>query len=716
MKRLLAIYLNDMSRIGRNWAATIIILGLAFLPSLYAWFNILASWDPYSNTGSLAIAVVNEDSGATARGRELKLGDEIVASLKDDKRIGWTFVDAAEADRGVLHGTYFASLTIPPEFSEHIASVLTATPQKAEILYNVNEKSNAISPKITSKGATGIQEEVTKQFIKTANGAIFQVMNEVGTELEQELPAIAAAKTVLFRLEDMFPELNKLVDTGMSDLDKASAIAAKAESYVPEVAKLAETGQAVTEQVGSWIDRSGEALDTLAPGIKQDLFLLQQAATSAKQLTGVLQDAKIDPALLQAELDRVSRRLAVASEVNSRLITLFERLNSLTGGKGSALAAGKLQQLQRSLQLQTTIVERISTAIAKGEKPADMLVADLGKVSQDVADGLEDILGRFDTEIVPGIAEGAKVAKEKLGKAHAALVDASGSIPDISKIVSDASKGLAAGQKELAAVKEALPGVEAKVKELAERVRSFENQGSITDILRLLKLDAQKESEFFAEPVVLKENRLFPIPNYGSAMSPFFTTLSLWVGALLLVSLLTVEVHEAGIAYKSYQVYIGRYLTFLTIALVQSLFVTLGDLYVLGTYAASPGWFVAFGMLLSAVFMLIVYTLVSVFGNVGKAMAIVLLVLQLAGSGGTFPVQLTPPFFQAIHPYLPFTYAIGLMREAVGGILWDAVGYDILMLLIYAGIALVIGLALKTWINASSAKLVNKAKESKIIH
>ncbi|WP_407945743.1 YhgE/Pip domain-containing protein [Paenibacillus puerhi] len=586
-----------MNRIGRNWAATIIIAGLAFLPSLYAWFNILASWDPYSNTGSLAVAVVNEDRGSTVQGKEIKLGDEIIASLRDDRRIGWVFADAADAEQGVLYGTYFASLTLPADFSERIASVLTQTPQKAEILYNVNEKTNAISPKITSKGASGIQDEITRQFIKTANGIIFQIMNEVGLELERELPAIDAGKAVLFRIEGLLPELNQLVDTGLGDLDKAAAIAAKAESYVPEIAKLAETGQAATQQLGAWIERGGEALDTLSPGIKQDLYLLQQAAIGAKQLTALLEDAKLDPAVLQTELGRISRRLAVASDVNSKLISLFERLNGLTGGKGSALAAEKLQQLQRSLQLQATIAQRISIAIAAGEKPADALIADLGRVSQDIINGLDDVIGRYDTEIAPGIAEGAEAAKKKLQQAHDALADAAASIPDLSKIVSDTGRGLAAGKSELAAVKKALPAVEARIKELADRVRAFEKQGNLLEILRLLKLDAQKESEFFAEPVILKENRLFPIPNYGSAMSPFFTTLSLWVGALLLVSLLTVEVYEEGVHFKSYQVYLGRYLTFLTIALVQSLFVTLGDLFLLHTYVAEPVWFIVFGHL-----------------------------------------------------------------------------------------------------------------------
>ncbi|WP_231571092.1 YhgE/Pip family protein [Gordoniibacillus kamchatkensis] len=296
------------------------------------------------------------------------------------------------------------------------------------------------------------------------------------------------------------------------------------------------------------------------------------------------------------------------------------------------------------------------------------------------------------------------------------LADANKSIPDVERIVGDAAKGLAIGGQELAALQRDLPAAEAKVKSIADRIRELEKEGTLNELIDLLKINADKESDFFAEPVKLTENKLFPIPNYGSAMSPFFTTLSLWVGALLLVSLLTVEVHEPEAQLKSYQIYFGRYMTFGTLAVLQSVLVTAGDIWLLKAYVADKLPFIAFGMLLSAIFMLIVYTLVSVFGNVGKAMAIVLLVLQLAGSGGTFPIQVTPPFFQAIHPFLPFTYAISMMREAVGGILWDIVAKDVAVLLLFVGAALLIGLALKSAINRAAERMVAKAKESKLIH
>jgi putative membrane protein len=715
MKQIGSIYVRDIKNIVTNWVAAVIILGLVFLPSLYAWFNIEASWDPYGQTGGLAVAVVNNDKGATLRRTHLNIGDEIVSSLKNNHNIGWNFVDKQQAMKGVKHGDYYASIIIPADFSARIATVLSNNPQKAEILYYVNEKINAIAPKITSKGASSIVEQVSENFVKTANGAIFKIFNELGIELQSELPTIQRLRDLVFTLEARFPEINKAVSIAVEDINTSNELVKKAQTNLPIVAQMAKDGEEFSNSLGQFLDKGSETLEAIAPNSKQNLLLLQQTAIATEQLTGVIQDTNIDPAIVTSALDQATGRLTIAVDVTEKMISLFEQLHDLTGGNGSEFVIGKLQQIHDRFQQQLSVVNKIKQAIENGEQPAQELVDDLNRLSKETSGFIGDILQRYDSEIQPQVLQEVNKAKQVAQNAHSVLADVNQSIPDIQRILNDAAKGLAIGSQDLRTVQQNLPGAEARIHNLADRIRAFEKEGSLNEIIDLLTHNAQKESEFFAEPVVLKENRLFPIPNYGSAMSPFFTTLSLWVGALLLVSLLTIEVHDST-AYKSYQIYFGRYLTFLTLALLQSLFVTLGDIFILGTYVVDKVWFVLFGMLLSSVFMLIVYTLVSVFGNVGKALGIVLLVLQLAGAGGTFPIQVTPPFFRAIHPYLPFTYGISMMREAVGGILWDIIVRDLLKMVIYVAITLTIGLTLKKAINQKIAGLVKKAKESKLIH
>ena len=288
-------------------------------------------------------------------------------------------------------------------------------------------------------------------------------------------------------------------------------------------------------------------------------------------------------------------------------------------------------------------------------------------------------------------------------------------IPKVKKILASTKENLHDGKDVLQDALKEYPYVNEKIGEVADKIRDAQDETDIETIIELLKNDPESEKGFFAEPVKLTEHELYPIPNYGSGMTPFYTTLALWVGALLLISLVSVEVRHDRI-YTSQEEYFGRYLTFLTIGFFQSLIVTLGDIFILDVYIKEPIWFVVFGLIIVLVFMSIVYTLVSVFGDVGKAMAIILLVLQIAGSGGTYPVVLLPEFFQKIHPFLPFTYGVELMREAVGGIVWEKAINSMLMLGLFAVIFFLIGIFLKKPINKRQEVLMKKSKESGLFH
>ncbi|TNJ61541.1 YhgE/Pip domain-containing protein [Paenibacillus hemerocallicola] len=715
MKPIVRIYTGDLQRIARNWAAAVIVLGLVVLPSLYAWFNILASWDPYSQTGGLPVAVVNRDQGASMRGKALNLGNDITESLKDNRNIGWTFTGEEQAIRGVEHGDYYACIIIPDNFSAMIGTVLSDNPQKAELVYYVNEKINAVSPKITGKGASGIIEQVNRAFIQTANGTIFRIFNDIGIELQTELPTILTLRDAVFRLEAMLPEIGQALATAAADIGKAEEIVAAVQARLPVIAQLAKDGEQLADRLASALESGSKAAEAAGPDVLHNLQLLKATADAAVQLTELLRDGNADTAIVSAGLERLSRRLAIASDVSGSLLALMERLAGFAGQEKLMPATTRLGQVRTAFQRLKTSADAARTALGKGEKPSEELIAGMEKLSREASDLLGDVLSRYKAEIQPAIVQGLDKARQPAQAALVVLQEANRSIPDVQRIVGEAAEGLAVGHGTLQDIIGRMPAASDKIKGLADRIRAMERQGSLEELIGLLRKDASKESEFFAEPVVLQEHRLFPIPNYGSAMSPFFSTLSLWVGALLLVSLLTVEAHPEGEA-RSHHVYFGRFLTFGTLAILQSFCVTIGDIWLLGTYVADPGAFILYGALISAVFMCIVYTLVSVFGNVGKALAIVLLVLQLSGSGGTFPIQVTPAFFQAIHPFLPFTYAISMMREAVGGIVRDVVVMDLCMLGVFALLALVVGLSLKEWINRAGAKLVRKAKESGMIH
>ena len=232
---------------------------------------------------------------------------------------------------------------------------------------------------------------------------------------------------------------------------------------------------------------------------------------------------------------------------------------------------------------------------------------------------------------------------------------------------------------------------------MKKKINDIKTDENLDKLSEILENDPDVVGKFISAPVQIETVGLYKIKNYGSAMTPFYSILSLWVGALLLVSLLKVKVNEDDYVnnIKPYQAYVGRYMLFLTISIVQSIIVCLGDLYILGIQCENPVLFMLVGVTASLVFSNIIYTIVVSFGDVGKAICIFLLVIQVAGAGGTFPIEVTPTFFQKINPYLPFTYGINAMRETVGGIFEDAYKNNMLKLLSFLPASLLLGFILR---------------------
>jgi putative membrane protein len=285
-------------------------------------------------------------------------------------------------------------------------------------------------------------------------------------------------------------------------------------------------------------------------------------------------------------------------------------------------------------------------------------------------------------------------------------------LPEVRTLLNETNRTLETRTGDIDKLMNKFPEIETKIKALASKMREIDKSYDIEEVIDFLRNDIEQESEFFSEPVLLNKHSLFPIPNYGSAMSPFFTALSLWVGGTILISMLSVGVSQK--VYSPYQIYIGRYLIFFIIGVMQALSVSIGNIILIGVYVADKFEYILFSVLISTVFTLIVYTFVSVLGNVGKGISVVLMVLQISSSGGTFPIQVTPPFFQHINPFLPFTYAVGLLRESVGGITWSVAGKDIFILILFLVITLILGIILKKPLHARTQKMKDKLYGSRI--
>lgn len=724
MRKSWSIFMTDVKNIGRNWVAAVLIGGLIFLPSLYAWLNIYASWDPYGKTSQLSVAVVNEDVGAEVRGERIDVGEQLVETLKENRDMDWQFTTREQAMEHIDYGDYFAVLIIPADFSEKLGSVISDHPEKAEIDYYVNEKINSIAPKITEKGASVIVEKVSSQFVSTVNGVIFDLFNQLGIELQQNMPDIKQFEKYIFDMEKDLPNIHDLLKSTTRDAVSAQDLIHEAQGKIPTAKQSITDGLTTVNRTLTFLDSAESRLNEFSPKVKSDLQKASAISKETNEFLGKVNNVKLD----FTEVDRVKGQLdAKMTDTIERISTVEADLRWLQDLSNSEEPpnAERQARLKKAIDetsgLQSLLKEAQANAgslngLMEGrQQQLKQTLADLEQLSKNTTVRLDQFLNEYKNTIEPTVLAETARAKKTLRQAKSMLTSIQSTVPEVERILASTSKHITEGAGLTGKALNEYPYIADKVRNLADRIRSIQGETDINEIIQLLQNDPQAERSFFEEPILLNENKLFPIENYGTGMTPFYTVLSIWVGCLLLISLLATDVENVE-GVTSRQIYVGRLFTFLAIGLLQTIIVTIGDLTILGVHAKDPAYFILFGLFISCIFMTIVYTLVSLFGDVGKALAIIMLVLQIAGSGGTYPVALLPRFFQWINPGLPFTYAIDLMREAVGGIVWQRVFTDVTFLLATGIVYLLIGLFLKRIVNRKTHQLLKKSRESGLFH
>lgn len=883
LKQIFSIVRQDFRNLRRVPLVALLLIGLAFLPSLYAWFNIAASWDPYSETSQIKVAIVNEDSGTELEGKEMNIGQELVDQLKDNDQMGWTFVNRQVAEEGVRDGDYYAAVYIDEDFSKQLTSVVDGEPEAPEVRYEVNEKLNAIAPKMTSAGASALVEQISENFLAEASKALFTEFNNIGIKLEEELPTILKVENNIFALEERFPELNELgekivtlnedwpemketitkvialeekfpelnqgaqhiltleeklplinqlgdqvltleerlpeieeaaerlseasqqfgevsdqLNRALKGVQTAQEVIDRVQEALPKANQMAADAEEYVKSLNSFLSANEGAIEPILDVITQNAVIIENTANSIDQVLKQLENDQMNNLVnqsikdlqqqLQTNITSVNHAIDMftALNQNGQFTTVIDSLTQLSqqltalndslaqagsgelskeqiqvlrkqaqdtaaqagrlvgfmnnGGKQEILngmqqlndtaqkAAGDLEKIQQEMPNIEEVLTNAEGIAETGEAQLNQIIADLPAIEESIG----EIVAKIETDLpkaVDAVHKASDFIRNDLPGVEEKVHQASNFVRnDLPKIESEFSRiaGLVnenlpeveKGLSEVTAfIQGNLPALEDSVHKAADDIRDFKANNDLGEIIALLKNDIQKESEFFKEPVKLVEDQLYPIPNYGSANTPFYTVLCLWVGALLLANLLKTDVHPKDMKeeYSIRHVYLGRLVLFLIVGFLQGLIVSVGDLLILGTYAANPVWFVIFTVIIAMMFMTMVYTIVSIFGNIGKALAIILMVLQLSGAGGTFPIQVAPAFFQAINPFLPFTHAINILREAVGGIVPHVVWMSFLYLFLFFVASLILGLVLKKPLTPWLKKTAEKSRSSRLV-
>lgn len=710
MHNILEIFKRDFARILKNPVAVVVTLGVAVIPALYAWFNILANWDPYQNTGTIAVAVANDDRGANVEGvSHVDVGSEVVDALKDNHRLGWTFVDRDAALAGVDSGAYYAAIVIPDDFSEDLASVMTGDLERPELEYYVNEKLNAVAPKVTDSGATTVENTVNEQFVQTVTNVVTDKTKELAGSITTSTQSATdnAAARVRAAQEDL-SRIGGLIDQTRATCTSATDAIKNADGVLDQ---LASTVDGAAGTLGQATDRLGQARGqarTLAGDL--DKALVSGSTTVA----GISSSAASDIGSLasslggaQAATDQALSQLQAAHDALGQAKTALDSAVAAIPGDQPQAAAIKQRlqaqssQIQEQLDAQQQAIDRLkqlSTTVKDGtaalKSGADEANGAISSASQGLLDTRQklasDTLPAADTAL-DDFSSAAGGLQGFLGSLSGSVRQAKGSLSQLSATVSEADGALAN-------TKDALSSAEQDLGTLATDLAAVSSSEAFSKAKDLLDVNPEEVAGFMASPVTIEEKAVFPVANYGSGVAPFYTDLALFVGGFVLVSIYKLEVDGEGIKnLKPWQGYFGRGLLLVLVGTMTALVTCVGDL-LLGIQCVNPAAFIFAGIVESFVYVNLVYALAVAFKHIGKALAVLIVILQIPGSSGLYPIQMQPDFFRALSPWLPFTYGNNAMREAIAGFYDGHYAHDLAMLLLFLVPALLIGVVLRRYL------------------
>lgn len=646
------IFRDDIKKLIRNPIAIVVIIGVAALPSLYAWFNIIANWDPYGSTGNIPFAVVNEDKGADFEGLELNLGSQVEQSLKNNDKMGWTFTDREEALEGTKSGKYYAAILIPESFSEDTISIFSEKPVQPTIIYYTNGKSNAIAQKITNTGVTTVQGQVNETFLKTITEQLEQVILAGGSSLDEH--------NISLRITENLNRINDSM-TGVSDSLKAF------DSTVAAFQSMNDTVQAAVPGMISQIDMAINNLNT-AKGRTEAL------KENAGMITGAASSVYSDIQERISGLDILMERL---QSITDTMQNIYNRIDIEHSGLLEEQKEAVKNEIKRVMEsVNNNQIAQIKADIQANVESIQNQAQQVIQIS--IHSAAEDIDGTAQILIssLEAVKTNIQTAGEVLGQLSDSLTLTGTAFQNTISLIEDMQKTLS---------------------ENINKVSGLSNSEALNQIMGILSDNSDYISSFMSAPVELKTIDVFPVENYGSAMTPFYSVLAIWVGGIVLVAVIKTNVKDKS-PYKNikpYQEYLGRYLFFLVMAVIQAVIICLGDLFFLKIQCESVLPFVLTGIVCAFVFSLIIFTITISFGDIGKAVCVILLVIQLGGGGGTFPIEVTPDFFQTLYPLLPFTHAINAMRECIAGMYGMNYVKDICCLLVYVPFMLILGLCLR---------------------
>jgi len=622
---------------------------ISFIPILYSGFFLGSIWDPYGQTKNLPVAFVNEDKGASLNGKSLNVGESVEKKLKDNHDLGWEFVSKQQADEGVNSGHFYAVVTIPSDFSQKAASITESEPQQAVINFTTTPAKNYIGSLVSNQAAAKVKSSVSEQITQAYAKGILENLDKLGVGLDT---AANGAST-------LHDGLGRLQSGAQTYVGGVKQLAANQQSLTGGLAQLSDGSRKLQAGLGqlsnnlpteSQLSQLSDGMKQLQSGINQlnasvrnpsPALVAQQnkVETEAQTLVQTMKDSESD-LLAAGDTLRTLSTQAAASSSKSTTISLPQISNIYQAFTKTQTIIEQTTTLLKDLRVLTKQLSAQQTQLQAGVSALNNSVNQLTPNAITAFNGYNSV--RFannqllagSASLTNGLSE-AKSGSQKLANGASLLESRSGALID--------------GTSQLASGADTLAN---KLADASNRIK-IQPTGATTQ-------------QQIANPVKSEMTEKGNVPNYGYALSPYVLSLSLFVGAIVLNVIYpirkTFSEQESAIRWWLSKASVAGVAAFM-----QATILMLVMVFFLGLTPEHPAHFIGAIYLTSFAYMSIVSLLVIVLDNPGRFLAMVLLVLQLGSSEGTFPIQTANGFFQAINPLVPMTYSIRALRQAISG-------------------------------------------------
>lgn len=696
MKNTLTIFARDLKRLVRSPFALVIALGLCILPSLYAWFNIYSNHDPYGNTSNIKIAIASADAGYTlSDGTYKNMGEDVLKELETNESIDWIACDTLdEAIAGVEAGDYYACVTIGSDFTESMYTVFDTDFKHPSITYYENEKKNAIATKITDTAVGSLQQTINTKFIEVVVSTIFTETNTVSDDIK-EGERTATLHDKLVNLQENLSAYNDTLTALVNGNTQLTDNLSDTSTEISDLASGISSATASLSNAQASFSNSRAALNTFSEQFKSTLNDMSESLNNISALldtTTLAQDS-------QSLANSVSQLNADITQLSTQMKTLKVLVAKYYANQSDSVEVPELGVLDAVVTQLLNAISAITSQAGNGtltQAAVNSLVSGIKSSIDSCKKQIDDLNTNYVNSVEPQLISLNDSISQTLTSVNSIMTNLNSALNDATEILSGVETTVDKSNDSLSQIQTVIANAITELDSVIDWMDNTSESDKIDMVTQFLGGDSETYGEFFAEPVNMVTEEIYPVENYGSGMTPFYTILALWVGGTLLVSLVKVHADADGLEnVKPRHLFFGRYLTFFLLGQIQAAIVVIGDIHLLHSQVLEPGLFYLVAVLASFTFTLLIYSLAISFGDLGKALAVVVMVLQIAGSSGTFPIEMLPQVYQNIYIFFPFPYAINAMRETVAGMYGTAYLTNLAQLMLFVVAALVIGLVIR---------------------